>query len=97
MGLLFDSLVDRSIDPSGLQMDRAGMFGQSWVRLLEELGLETLESLAALAAVSKVLLSEKKGTMQVWLAFIEPLQAETPTQTLISNLDLRLTVRIYSV
>ncbi len=74
MRLLFDSLVDRSIDPSGLQMDRAGMFGQGWVRLLEELGLDTPESLAALAGVSKVLLSEKKGTRQVWLAFVEQLK-----------------------
>jgi hypothetical protein len=66
---LHHALARHTLDPTGLYLDRAGVFGEGWVRLVEQLGLPRPQAIETLAAVSAVLQGQKAGTRLIWQAF----------------------------
>ena len=81
------ALIGHTLDPTGLFVDRAGFFGNGWLSLLADLGLDRPLALNTLTSVSN-LLQGTQGTFAVWSAFSAVVGTEVgihPTDTAVSD------------
>jgi hypothetical protein len=72
------AMLGHTLDVTGMYSDRLGLFGNGWLVLLEDLGLQRAQALNALVAVARVL-QGTHGTLAIWKAFTSTLDTQDRT------------------